>query len=359
MEKDKIITPIEFMSIISGTIIGVGILTLPSDISKYAHEDGWISILIGLLYPLYLWMIMIYVSNKKPNNHILELSRKYFGNMLGNIFNLILALNFLYSGSIIVSYVGYVLINYLSYFLSRNNIIILISIVSYYTIIKGFKVVSRLNYVVFFVTIILLLIPSAALKRGSFLNVLPVFKNNIIDVMKGTYFGMFSFIGMEVAFLIYPFISDKKQIKKYSIFAFLFVALCYIWVQFITLFYLGDEVAYKLRWPLVMITETLNIPLVNNFRYIFIFLWTNVILKTLVNYCFFSSFTFQDVFKFKNDKVSYAISIIILIIVSISYKNLIRTQYINMLVGTFVIIYNLIYITTISIFVKRDDIYEK
>ncbi|MEW9097211.1 MAG: endospore germination permease [Clostridiaceae bacterium] len=359
MEKDKIITPIEFMSIISGTIIGIGILTLPSDISKYAHEDGWISILIGLLYPLYLWMIMIYVSNKKPNNHILELSRQYFGNVLGNILNLIFSLSFIYSGSIIVSYIGYVLINYLSYFLSRNNIIILISIVCYYTIIKGFKVVSRLNYILFFVTIALLLIPSAALKEGSFLNVLPVFKTNIVDLMKGAYSGIFSFIGMEVAFLIYPFISDKKQIKKYSIFALLLVVLCYIWVQFIALFYLGDEVISKLRWPLIMITETLNLPLINNFRYIFIFLWTNVILKTLVNYCFFNSFTLQDVFKFKNDKISYTISIILLLIVSISYKNLIRTQYLSMLLGTIVIIYNLIYITTISIFVKRDDIYEK
>ncbi len=39
---------------VAGSMIGIGILSLPANLTKIAHNDGWIGVIIGSLYPFYM-----------------------------------------------------------------------------------------------------------------------------------------------------------------------------------------------------------------------------------------------------------------------------------------------------------------
>lgn len=212
MERDnELLAPVEFMSIIIGNMIGTGILTLPAKVSKYAHEDGWIAILIGAAYPLYLVILGIYISKKYPNNNILELGRKYCGKFAGNMFNGLFLINFLFNGTIVLTSISNIIRVYVSYFIPQYKSVIAILIVVVYTSFKKLKLIGRLNLVVFFVTITFLMIPGVALKNGSILNISPIFSAGIKDIFKASVQSVFAYAGVESFFLIYPFVNDKKK----------------------------------------------------------------------------------------------------------------------------------------------------
>ena len=105
---------------------------------------------------------------------------------------------------------------------------------------------------------------------------------------------MFSYAGIEAVFLIYPFINDSKKIKD-SIFTFLFiVTVLYTYVTFITLYYLGPDIVSKSMWSFTLVIESFILPVVNNFRFIFAFIWVGVALRSTANCYYAAVFILRD-----------------------------------------------------------------
>ncbi|KAJ50815.1 spore germination protein (amino acid permease) [Clostridium tetanomorphum] len=357
--KNELLTPIELLSLIVGNMVGIGILTLPKNIAKYAHEDGWIAIILGSIYPFYLALLGIYISKKYPNDNILFLSKKFCGKFIGNILNFLFLLGFIYNFCSTVVFTINVVRIYLVYFLPKFKTILAIIAVVTYVSTKDLKVIARLNLVVFYITIFLLVIPSNVLRKGNILNIQPVFSNSIGNIIKASMQSSFAYAGMEIFFLIYPYVNDKKNIKKYTLMSVLMVTLFYIWSNFLTLFYLGDELIDKLKWPFIATAETLVIPIVNNFRYIFIYLWSTVILKTLTNVHFTVTFTINSWIKKIDRKYICLIIAPILIWISTIFGNEVKFKVISKYFDPIVSIFDTVFITIIAFLIKRDDKNEK
>ncbi|MCS4526227.1 GerAB/ArcD/ProY family transporter [Clostridium botulinum] len=61
----------------------------------------------------------------------------------------------------------------------------------------------------------------------------------------------------------------------------------YIWLSFVSIYYLGADVAKNLYWPTLSLAETIAIPGISNFKFVFMFLWSNIIFKTIANQNYF------------------------------------------------------------------------
>lgn len=83
------ITPSEVTFLLIGSMIGVGILSLPNDLVVVAKQDAWISAFIGAVYPLYMVIIASTLCKKHPKKNILALSKMCFGKFIGSILNII------------------------------------------------------------------------------------------------------------------------------------------------------------------------------------------------------------------------------------------------------------------------------
>ncbi|KAJ50816.1 spore germination protein (amino acid permease) [Clostridium tetanomorphum] len=357
--KNELLTPIELLSLIVGNMIGVGILTLPRDVGKYAHEDGWIAIILGSIYPFYIALMGIYISKKFPNYNILSLSKKLCGKLIGNILNFLFLIGFILSFcSTVVSMTNVVRI-YLVYFLPKfKTILAIISVVTYVST-KDLKVIARLSLVIFYITIFLLVIPLNVLRRGNILNIQPVFSSSIGDIMKASMQSSFAYSGIEIFLLTYPYVNDKKKIKKYVLTSVLIITLFYIGANFLTLFYLGDELINKLKWPFIATTETLVIPIVNNFRYIFMYLWSTIIIKTLTNFHFSLTFTINDWIKKVDRRYICLIMAPILIWICMSFGNEVKFKEISKYSIPITTVFNISFVTIIAFLIKINDKNEK
>ncbi len=92
--KEDVLTESQLILMIMGGIIGVSVLSLPLAPIEVAKQDAWIATFLGMIYPIYVVFMTIYIRKKHPKEDILDLSRKIYGKILGNILNLIFLLFF-------------------------------------------------------------------------------------------------------------------------------------------------------------------------------------------------------------------------------------------------------------------------
>jgi spore germination protein len=350
-KKQSYLSVSQFAFIIFGSIVGIGILSLPNGVVKVAHQDGWISTLIGGIYPLYVVIIASYISKKFPNDSILILSKKYFGRILGSIFNLIFATYFIFIASMIASYYTNVMRNYIVGFLTPFKIIAILFICIIYAASRGVKVVGRISEISFYFTMILLLSPILALRNPNITNIYPVFGSGFSSIVKGSMKSIFSYAGAEIILLIYPFLKEKNKMLASSLISIAMVIVVYIWCVFITTYYLGPDIVIKSNWSFLLVLGSVTITVINNYRYIFMTLWSLVAFKSMSINGYASLYILKDfAHKIEKKKICF-LMYPLLVYLALKYGNEISRQSISDNVMPWYVIFNLLYMTVVAIFV--------
>lgn len=354
------ITANQYSFIIIGTMIGIAILSAPKDLVKASEQDAWISVAFGMLYPFYMVIMGILMCRKYPDKNILQISKICFGKVLGGVFNFIFMLQFLFFTATRCAGLDDILQTYIASFLMPIKLIAAFALAAVFTASFGLKVIGRVNQMIFYLMIILVVSPLAVLKEGSMLNVMPVFESGFRRIVVGSIQTIYSYAGVEILFLIYPMIKDKGNMVKCSLKAAIITALIYMWFVFSTIYYLGIDIVPKYAWPFVAITKAVNLPIINNFRYIFLFLWSLVALKAISNYFFGFAFIFNDFFKkIKFNILCYAMFPAIILASQFFADEAFRRLALRKIAPN-IDIFNIIGITliVIIIYLKKEDNYE-
>ncbi|MBU3099084.1 MULTISPECIES: GerAB/ArcD/ProY family transporter [Clostridium] len=351
-KKQSYLTVSQFALIIFGSIVGVGVLSLPNGVVKAAHQDGWISTLIGGIYPLYVVSIANYISGKFHNDNILILSKKYFGEIIGSSFNLIFATYFIFITSMNACYYSNLMRNYMMGFLTPFKLIAILVICIIYAVSRGLKVIGRISEISFYVTIILLLSPIIALRSPNMTNIYPVFGSGFSSIAKGAIKSSFAYGGAEIILLIYPFLKEKKKILKSSLISVTIAIVIYVWCVFITIYYLGPDIVNKNFWSFLVVTETITVSVINNYRYIFMTFWSLVAFKSMSINCYASIYILKEFAHKIETKNIYFLIFPIIVYLSLKFGNEISRQNINDIILPGFIIFNLLYMTSIAIFIS-------
>ncbi|HEY8892120.1 MAG TPA: endospore germination permease [Clostridium sp.] len=351
-KKQSYLTVSQFALIIFGAIVGVGILSLPNGVVKTAHQDGWISTLIGGIYPLYVVMIASYIGKKFPNVSILILSKKYFGRFFGSTFNLIFATYFIFVASMIASYYSNLVRTYMVGFLTPIKIIGILFICIIYATSRGLKVIGIISEISFYLTIILILSPIVALRYANMTNISPVFGSGFSSIAKGTLKSVFAYSGAEIILLIYPFLKEKNKMLISSLISVTLVIVMYVWCVFVTTFYLGPDIVNKNNWSFLLVTGSLTITVVNNYRFIFIFLWSLIAYKSISINCYASIYILKQFAHKIEIKKIYFFMYPLLVYLALKFGNEISRQNISDNVIPWYSIFNLLYMTAIALFIS-------
>ncbi|QAA31375.1 GerAB/ArcD/ProY family transporter [Clostridium manihotivorum] len=359
MSKIKIsMSTSEFSQIIISSILGVGILYIPNGLIKYANQDAWIACIIGAAYPFYMLIIAKYMCSKHPEENILMLSRRYFGTIIGNLLNIGYVSYFIFVFASEVNGFKNAFYTYVTYFIDDFKIILVTLLATGYLVYKGLKPLVRVNEIIFYTTIILIALPSGALINGSIYNIRPTFDTSIIDLLKASKETTFFYAGIETIFLFYPFLNKKDKLFKYGAISVIFIVIVYVWTVFLTIFYLGIDIAPKYLWPVVTLTDAINIPIINSFRYIFLSLWSLIIFKCIAVFYYSVCFGINQI----TNKISIR-RLTILIYPLIAYMALEfgnsteRKELTGSLMPIYVL-FNLFFVTVIAIIIRRERVRE-
>ncbi|MBU3188054.1 spore germination protein [Clostridium bowmanii] len=350
-KKQTFLTVSQFALIIFGSIVGVGILSLPNGVVKEAHQDGWISTLIGGIYPLYVVIIASYISKNYPNDSILILSKKYFGKILGSVFNLIFATYFIFIASMIASYYTNLMRNYIVGFLTPFKILAILFISVIYTVSRGLKVVGRISEISFYYTIFLIMTTIVALRDANMVNIEPVFGSGISSIINGTIKSAFSYAGAEIILLIYPFLKEKNKILASSLISVAIVIVIYVWCVFITTYYLGPDIVVKNYWSLLLVMGSVTVTVINNYKYIFMTFWSLIAFKSISINGYASIHILKDFAGKIEMKKIYFLMYPLLVYLAIKFGNEISRQSISEHILPYYVIYNLLYMTSIALLI--------
>ncbi|MFL0196774.1 GerAB/ArcD/ProY family transporter [Clostridium sp. WILCCON 0269] len=359
--QNTFLTPSQFTLTLKSAVVGIETMYIANNIMKFAKQDSWISCIVGTVYPLYMVIIANYMCKKFPKDNILILSKKCFGKFLGSILNIIFISFFLFMLTSEFSGYTHVFRVYTTSFLKPYQVLFTALIPITYIAYKGIKPLGRLNEVGFYLTVGLVVLPMAVLAYGSFLNLMPVFGSGLSGILKGSKETVFAFSGMEIMFLIYPFLQDNKKLLKCGIVNVVIVAFIYTWTVFATIFYLGIETSPEYLWPVLTLADSINIPIVNSFRFIFISLWSLVQFKCIATYYFVVSYGLNQSVKKIPAEAFVLLLYPVIIIITMLYGNpTTRGEYTNKLIVAYVI-FNLTYVSAAAILIhfKKGDAYEK
>lgn len=359
MDKKQInsLTSYEITFTIVGTVIGIYILSATSDVTKLAYQDGWISMLLGGIYPLYIVIIGSYIIKKHPKDNILTLSKKYLGSILGSTLNFIFLLQFiLYLSSMVVSITGMIRPYNISYLTVLKTIFVIVTIACY-AASKGIKVVAKINVIIFYIIFFLIIFSMAALKTGSILNIMPVGGSGVSNIFKGIVASFQSYNAIEILLLIHPFAKEGVSVKNAALKAVLLISIIYTWVTFITIYFLGIDLIPSAFWPSIIVFQSIHIPLINNFVTIFMVLWALVFFKSMTNQYFVIAFILKNFIKINIQKISFLIWPIVVYLSLLFSKEPKYSEYFNSL-AVYILIFNISYVSIIGflIFLKEKKI---
>lgn len=300
--------------VIIGIQIGVGFLSAPRYIFEEARQDAWISIIAAYFFILLVAKVMFIILSRYENTDIfgiqVDIFGKWFGKLFGTIYLLLFTAELL---SLLLSYNEVIQIFiYPTIHASVMPIILLILIV--YSVLGGIRVVIG---VVFLFVILspwffpLLYDPISRMESSHFL---PLFDASFFDLIKGAQTTSYSFFGLEILFVIYPFI-DRKEKAKRPVYLGLTTSACVVFVTtIISIGYYSPNDFGLLDWPVVSLFKSVSFSFMERFDYFIIVEWMMVIIPTAILLMWAIVHGTERIFQVPQKITLYVVAILLLIL---------------------------------------------
>ncbi|MFT5872060.1 MAG: spore germination protein [Clostridium sp.] len=347
-KKNTLLTCTELSFVLVGCIIGMGVTSIPADVVNISHQDGWISTLIGGVYPLYIVLASSIIIKRHPDSNIMDLSKSYFGKIIGNILNLLFVLTFLFYIILVISTSSNQLRAYSIYFMPHFKIVMLFAAVSCYASLKGLKVLAKFTTITIFLLCFIIVASTVSFKSGSILNVKPIFGAGFSKILQGSIKTAFAYSGMELLLIIYPYVQNKKNILKSAYISTLVVIFFHTWIVFTSIYFSGPDLVVKQLWPFSFVAESFKIPVVNNFRFIEIIIWIALAYKTVSIEFYAATKILNNITNIKRKTICF-LMLPIIFTLPLFFESEVTRRYIAGIVMPWIISFNISYITIIAL----------
>ena len=344
------------LAMIVGTMIGVSV-TIAKAVAEKGKQGAWISTIIGAAYPLLLSFLAAYICNKHPEQDILALNELYFGKWMGNVLNIIFFFRFPLFVVLTLSGFYKVISVYATPFLSPIKIYIAMLILIIFTHSRGFKTLTRINEISLIIIIVMTISLSIGLPKGNYLYLIPIIDRNLAGIFKAVQDAVYYYSGIEIIFLIYPYMKNKKSILKVSLRAVFITMATNTFMVIMCIYYLGYKLVNMSLWPVLLMTEFNRIQVINTSRYIFLLLWSFVILKRTANEYYGCGHIIKYMFKLKSYNAFYIISLPVFLFSALSIRTYAQRSSLIKLFYPALAIINLIVIALLAlmIFIKNKN----
>lgn len=318
--------------IMFGIQVGAGFLSAPRHVFKEAQQDAWISILIAYFFMLLTTMVMFKILSRYENADIFGIQVHIFGNWFGKLLGGILILFFTSELlSILLSYIEIVQI-FIYPTMPSFVMGLLMLILVFYSVIGGIRIVTG---VVFLFVILspwffpLLYDPILRMESSHFL---PILEASTTDLLKGARTTAYSFLGLEILFVIYPFIDNKERAKMPTYLGLTASALVILITTIISIGYFSPNDFDLLIWPVVILFKSVSFTFMERFDYFVVAEWMMVTLPTAILLMWAITFGTKRLFQIKEKTTLTVVSLILLPLFSL-INTITEVQKVSQLVG--------------------------
>ncbi|GAA0068932.1 hypothetical protein UT300003_04550 [Clostridium sardiniense] len=279
MRKNLEITTNQFVCMLLSYTIVATELKYPAVMNSYAAQDGWIATALSGLYPIIFFILYGFVYKEYPYKNIFQINRELLGKIIGNIFNILFIIYLVCYAITHLAGFTILLVNTVISYYTNSQVILIIIIASSLATFYSFRSQLKLGQLTFYLLVFLILSLGFSLKDGKLLNIMPILSISSENLIKAVFHGIYAYAGFEIMLLYLPYLKNKKDYKKIAISTCTFLILILTWIVFITIFYFGPDTLNFFNFPLLNLTASIKVPLINNFILIFVTIWSIYSLK--------------------------------------------------------------------------------
>ena len=261
--------------IITITIIGTSMESLPSLLIQEANQDAWISLLLITIVTLLVGIIYFALAKNMKRVDLINYSRKVFGNFFTIPLALILIIAFFLLAGVVIRETSEIMENaYMPltplWFYNLTILLAAILIVFY-----GLEVIGRSLEIGFYIFIAFLsFVIIILISEMSFANLQPVLAGGIGPVIKGSYQGLTFYIETFIILILAPQITNKEKVYK-SFFCGVIISTIILLSLILTILMIfGPYLAKDLSIPVInMISFVKKFMIIERLDPFFIFFW--------------------------------------------------------------------------------------
>ncbi|MBZ9632972.1 GerAB/ArcD/ProY family transporter [Clostridium sp. FP1] len=325
MKDKKIIGDFALFTTVVVAMVGIGIFSCPKEVIDNVGSDAWIVILTsGIVIFLLLYLIYL-VMKKNDFEDLTNILQNNFGRFLGGAFAIIFAIYSIF----IVSLGMREFVEVIRLFLLRqtpSEFILITTILAGTYLVRGeigdlvkFNEISF--WIIFLPTFVVFILIAI---NADFTNLLPLLNNKPSNYFSASRYAIFCFGGFEIAYLILPYVKNKKNSFRILRKGIMFVSIFYAIVMILVLAILSKAQSRILLWPTISMIRSLYIPgtFIERWEGIVMALWILFYFTTFVNTYFFSGEIVKNVFKLKDIKISSLLIMPIIYVVALYPENI-------------------------------------
>ncbi|MEH7011035.1 endospore germination permease [Neobacillus niacini] len=294
------LTFMQYIFLIHGVQVGVGLLTLPRELAEIAGTDGWISIIIGYFLSTVAGLLIIQVMKKYPNGTILDLITHYFGKWIGKIASLVFGLYFAFLASIVFIreclFIQFWILPQTDIFI----LMLLLSIPTYLIVRNNIKIIARYSQLVFFLTAWMVFFYFSPLKEAHWLHLLPVVKEGWIPIFTAVKLTIFSFIGFEIAFFLYPSLQKKQKASAGFVIANTLTLLILLTITIVIYTFFSPDEITQFKEPTISVLKIVEFKFLERVEIVFLSFYIFVISTTVLPLMYSTVFCLSQLFGAKN-----------------------------------------------------------
>ena len=307
--------------IIVGIQVGVGILGAPRYIFESARQDAWVSVIIAFIYMLIVAWAMFIILNKYENADIfgiqVDVFGKWIGKLLGTIYIVFFMTEFL---SVLLNYIEIIQV---FIFPTMSNFImgLLLLLLVVYSVQGGLRVVIGVVFIFSLLSpwvFILLYDPISRMESAHFL---PMFDASFTELLKGARTTSYTFLGLEILFVIYPFIENKKEAKLPVYIGLSISAFLVLITTIISIGYYSRYDFNIITWPVLSLFKSVSFSFMERFDYFIIAEWMMVTVPTMVLLMWMITHGTKRLFAIPQKTTLYVITTLSLIACSLIKKD--------------------------------------
>ncbi|KMK76663.1 spore gernimation protein GerB [Alkalihalobacillus pseudalcaliphilus] len=311
--KALLIEPYLVFFLVHSLQAGVGVLGFTRYIAEAAGFQSWIAIIIsGLYFHLLIWMIYKIIGNQKKD--IIAINKETFGKFIGSFISLMIVFYFVLAGVVVLrTYVEIIQI-WIFPDISVPILCLTLSVLAYYIIIQGFRVIVGVSFFSLIIPFFLLFSNFSAFEYAEFQRVLPLFNTNVEEQLLAAKTMTLSFLGPEILLLAYPFIDQAPKSQKFAHLASFYTMALYLIIAFVHFSFYTLGHLQTIIWPTINIWKIVELPFLERFEYIGIATWLIIIIPNITLALWASSRALKEICNVKHIYTLRITGVIILLI---------------------------------------------
>ncbi|UKS24332.1 endospore germination permease [Paenibacillus sp. HWE-109] len=264
------ITLMQFICILSGVQLSVGLLALPQRLAQRAGTDGWIGLLLIWVFTVIANLIIVRVMSSYPQGTMMDLLTHYCGRWVGKIAAVLLALYFFLYGYVGITRTILYVKQWLLPQTSTFQIMLLLLIPTYTVARNGLRIVGRYAELVFFISLWIPFAYLLPLQDAQWLYLLPVLKEGWLPILSAAEIAFLSFSGIGITMVLYPFLLHKRQAFAGVAISNTVSMLVFLMISLICFVYFSPSEIKEYNEPVVNVLKNIEFKFIERIEVVFI-----------------------------------------------------------------------------------------